>query len=323
METLAGVCSLPLTVAFGISRGTKTSAELLRVSVKARGKTGHGEAVPYARYGESPQTSLEEIIGLPKSYDRASLLELLPAGSARNAVDAALWDLESKISGKAVWELAGLGEPKPLPMGYTVSLKSTSEMVSDANKHSDVGLLKIKLGGEDDANVVREIRKVAPSSRLIVDANEGWTLEQFSQMIETLITAEIELVEQPVASQFDAELAGMACPIPLCADESFLPGSIPSDLGPAYSYVNIKLDKSGGLTKALQDLQSARELGLGVMVGCMVGSSLAIAPASLLAQLADYSDLDGFLSLAEDHEHSMLVKDGFISAPHKLWGHPN
>lgn len=323
MEVTGTANSLQLTVPFGISRGTKQSADTIVVAITANGQTGYGEAVPYARYRENPASSLKDIESLPGSFDRNSLLELLPAGAARNAADAALWDLEAKTSGKPVWQLAGLTDPKPLPMGYTVSLKSTPEMISDAEKHSGVRLIKIKLGGTDDANALRGIRKAAPEARLIVDANEGWSITQFSQIVETLVEARVELVEQPVESKFDNELADVQCPIPLCADESFQPGADPGDLADAYGFVNIKLDKSGGLTKALADLASARQLGLGVMVGCMVGSSLSIAPAFLLAQLADYSDLDGFFSIAEDHEHPMTLEAGFVTAPQKLWGYPN
>lgn len=322
MKVRAIAKSMRLIKPFGISRGTKTSAEVIQTSITRDGVTGFGEAVPYSRYGQTTAASIAQISSLPAQFNRQDLLGLLPAGAARNALDAALWDLESKEAGVPVWKLAGFQRPVPQAMGYTVSLRDIAEMTSDAKEHANVSLIKVKLGGSDDAKVVAEIRQAAPNARLIVDVNEGWDISLFEKMIPVLVATQVELVEQPLPSNQDDQLARLACPIPLCADESFQPGAELESLDQSYSFVNIKLDKSGGLTSALADLNAARARGLGVMVGCMVSSSLAIAPAFLLAQQADYSDLDGFLSLANDHENPMRVQDGFLNSPEELWGYP-
>jgi len=313
---------LPLLKPFGISRGTKTSAEVIRVRLSSRDKTGFGEAVPYSRYQETIQSCLNQISSLPSEIDRMSLIELLPPGAARNAVDAALWDLEARITNQAVWQLAGFREPAALPMGYTITLDTRANMVRDALAHKSLELIKIKLGGNEDVAVITEIRKVLPAARLIIDANEGWSILEFQAMIPVLVAARVELIEQPVPSTQDKHLEQLFCPIPLCADESFEPGASLRGLSAAYGFVNIKLDKSGGLTHAIAELEEARGLGLGVMVGCMVGSSLSMAPAYLLAQKAQYSDLDGFLSIASDMPHPMQQEKGLLSAPKALWGYP-
>jgi len=322
MKVKAKQESLRLLKPFGISRGTKLSAEVIRVSISKDGLTGFGEAVPYPRYGETTANSICQIINLPSEFDRKDLIQLLPAGASRNAVDAALWDLESKEAGIPVWTLAGFEKPVPLAMGYTVSLKDADEMTSDAEAHSEAPLLKIKLGGGDDAQIVSRIRQAAPMARLIVDANEGWGVSQFERMIPFLVEARVELVEQPLPSSQDHMLAGLGCPIPLCADESYEPGSSLNQLSDAYSVVNLKLDKSGGLTSAIKELKRAGELGIGVMVGCMVGSSLSMAPAFLLAQRAKYSDLVGFLNIESDPQHPVLQVRGMVVAPEALWGYP-
>lgn len=310
-----------LRTPFGISRGTKTEAEVIEVSLTKDGKTGIGEAVPYARYGESVAGCLEQISQLPIEFDRHQLLDLLPAGAARNAVDLALWDLEAKLTGEPVWSLAGLSKPKPLPFGYTVSLKSVAEMADAAKENSNAEFLKIKLGGTDDAEALLAIRAAAPNSRLLVDVNEGWNLNQLQQLIPVLQECGVELVEQPLPASENELLASADVGIPLCADESNQGGSSLAELAKNFQVVNVKLDKTGGLTAALAEVQKARELGLGIMVGCMVSSSLAIAPAFLLGQLADYTDLDGFASLAEDRKHPMQLSDGKVSAPEALWGY--
>ena len=322
MKVKAIAKSMRLIKPFGISRGTKTSAEVIQTSITRDGVTGFGEAVPYFRYGETTDTSLAQISSLPAEFDRQDLLGLLPQGASRNALDAALWDLESKEAGVPVWELAGFQRPVPRAMSYTVSLRGIGEMTSDAKEHANIPLIKVKLGGPDDAKVVAEIRQVAPNARLIVDVNEGWDISQFEKIIPVLVAAQVELVEQPLPSNQDDQLAKLACPIPLCADESYAPGSSIADLSEAYSFLNIKLDKSGGLTRSIQVFNQAIMLDMGVMVGCMISSSLSIAPAFLLAQRANYSDLDGFLSIANDHENPMRVQDGFLTSPEELWGYP-
>lgn len=322
MTVQAMAKSLRFIKPFGISRETKTSAEVIRAAITRDGITGFGEAVPYSRYGETTAGSIAQIMTLPAEFDRQDLLGLLPQGATRNALDAALWDLESKEAGVPVWKLAGFEKPVPLPMGYTVSLKDTETMTSDAKEHADVALIKIKLGGTDDAKVVAQIRQTAPEARLIVDVNEGWSISQFEKMIPILVAAEVELVEQPLPSDQDGQLADLGCPIPLCADESYAPGSSLAEISDAYSFLNIKLDKSGGLTSAIQDFNQAVKLGMGVMVGCMVGSSLSIAPAFLLAQRAKYSDLHGFLNIESDTQYPMFQHLGMVAAPESLWGYP-
>lgn len=315
--------AFPLSTPFGISRGVKTQAEVIEVSITKDGKIGMGEAVPYARYGESVAGCLEQISGLPKEFDREQLMNLLPAGAARNAVDLALWDLEAKLQARPVWSLAGLPEPRPLPFGYTVSLASVAEMAAAAEKNSTVEFLKVKLGGDNDAEALRAIRAAAPESRLLVDVNEGWTLEQLTQLVPVLRECEVELLEQPLAASDNELLASADVGIPICADESNQGGRSLIELAKNCQVVNIKLDKSGGLTAALAEIELARSVGLKVMVGCMVSSSLAIAPAYLLGQLADYSDLDGFASLAQDRTNQMQISNGRVSAPEALWGYPN
>lgn len=307
---------------FGISRGSKTAAEVVEVSLTVDGVTARGEAVPYGRYGESSDSCLEQIAGLPQQFDRLELLRLLPAGAARNAVDLALWDLEAKRSGKPVWQLAGLPEPEPIPFGYTISLKTPDEMAADARAHNDKELLKIKLGADGDEQALMGIREAAPSSKLLVDVNEGWSLEKLQRMVPILRSCRVEVLEQPVPARLNAELGKLDIDIRLCADESNQGGSSLAELAEVFDLVNVKLDKTGGLTAALKQISEARDSGLGIMVGCMVSSSLGIAPAFQLAKLADYTDLDGFIVIDSDRESPMRVRGGMLSAPAELWGYP-
>ena len=320
MNILANRLSISLAQPFGISREVKTAAEVLRVQITDGEHTGFGEAVPYARYQDSWEIALSQITTLPHEFTRADLMDLLPAGSARNAVDAALIDLQSKQTGLAAWELLGLSEPKPVSMCYTISLQETDAMITEASANSDLPVLKIKLGGSDDKRTILGIANAAPKSKLIVDVNEGWNISTLKKMIPALVQAGVRLLEQPVPAHLDFQIASTDCPIPLCADESISPGMKISEVSPAYSFVNLKLDKSGGLTNALAQLSEAKDLGFGVMVGCMVGTSLAMAPGFLLAQQADFVDLDGFLYVAEDFQPSMKFQDGILSAPLGLWG---
>ena len=320
MKINGKIYSLKLTKPFGIARGRKTTAEVLRVEVEKDGLVGRGEGVPYARYGDSPGAALEQLNSLPRSFDRESLISLLPLGSARNAVDSALWDLEAKTLGRSVSSMLGLGSLNPLPMGYTISLAPPREMIEDAAGHSHSGIIKIKLGFEGDREALLGIRKAAPNSRLIVDVNEGWDLETLKQMLPVLEDSAVELLEQPLPSVDDLKLQDLNSSIPLCADESNYPGCRAEEVAKNFSFVNIKLDKSGGLTSALRDIDSARKAGLGVMVGCMVSSSLGIAPAFIAAQRADYSDLDGFLTVESGELPTMHVSDGTLRLPAGLWG---
>ena len=319
MKVSASAVEFDLTKPFGISRGQKTTANVLQAEISQGAFSGRGEGVPYQRYADTSDLAITQIRELPAEFSRQDLRYLLPAGSARNALDAALWELECKTSGQSIWSAVGLHAHRALSLGYTVSLRDTAEMIQDAQRNSRYELIKIKLGGPDDKAVMRGIKEVAPHSRLIVDVNEGWSLEELDLMVPVLVDCGVELLEQPLPAELDAELKNMSIPIPLCADESFHPNSKIWDLSLAFDCVNIKLDKSGGLTTAIQDLAAAREAGLKVMVGCMVSSSLAIAPAFILAQQADYWDLDGFLSIATDRSPSMRVENGAVDLPVGLW----
>lgn len=311
--------SFKLSKPFGISRGEKTHAEVLRVEISEGGYLGRGEGVPYARYGDSSDLALRQIASLPESFDRESLLDLLPPGSARNAVDAALWDLEANQTGKSIAAIAGMAALSPLPMGYTISLASKEAMIADAREHSEQELIKIKLGSEHDREALFGIRSAAPNARLIVDVNEGWNLSTLKMMLPVLEEVGVELLEQPMSAESDFQLGEITTAIPICADESNHPGRDIADLASNYSFVNVKLDKAGGLTAAIEQIERAREVGIGVMVGCMVSSSLGIAPAFIAAQLADYSDLDGFLTIEDDEQPRMLVSSGKLSLPTGLW----
>lgn len=320
MRIKGEIHSLKLTRPFGISRGLKTTADVLRVEVERDGLLGRGEGVPYARYGDSAALALEQLKSLPSSFDRETLIRILPRGSARNAVDAALWDLEAQASGQSVSSMLGIDPRATLPMGYTISLASLEGMIADAVEHNEAELIKIKLGSRHDKEALLGIRNAAPNARLIVDVNEGWDLSTFTAMLPVLEEASVELLEQPLPTELDGQLREVGCSIPLCADESNYPGRSIEDIASVFSFLNIKLDKSGGLTSALKELRAAREANLGVMVGCMVSSSLGIAPAFMAAQSADYSDLDGFLTVENDEVPTMAVHEGRLSLPRDLWG---
>ncbi|MFQ8429845.1 N-acetyl-D-Glu racemase DgcA [Amaricoccus sp. W119] len=321
MRISVGEDTFPLAQVFTISRGSKTEARVLTVRAEDRGVTGMGECVPYARYGETLASVAEQIGGLPEGIDRAALAELLPAGAARNAVDCALWDREAKAAGKRVWELAGLARPGPEITAYTLSLAEPWVMRAEARKNAHRPLLKIKLGGEDDVVRLEAIRDGAPKSRIIVDANEGWSADLYAQLAPALVRLGVEAVEQPLPAGEDGALAEMARPLPVIADESCHDRASLAGLIGKYDMVNIKLDKTGGLTEALALRDAARAAGYGVMVGCMVGSSLAMAPAVLVAQGAVLTDLDGPLLLARDRAHPLEYDgSGVHPSTSELWG---
>ena len=310
-----------LAEAFTISRGSRTEAQVLTVSVSRDGITGWGECVPYARYDETLDSVAAQIAGLPEGISRADLQEALEAGAARNAVDCALWDLEAKQAGKRAWELAGLSAPRPEITAYTLSLDTPEKMEASARKHAHRPLLKIKLGTPDDMPRLEAVRRGAPGARIIVDANEGWSAEVYSDLAPHLVRLGVALVEQPLPAGQDEALIGLERPVPLCADESCHDrASLPALKG-KYDVVNIKLDKTGGLTEALALRDAALAGGYGIMVGCMVGSSLAMAPAVLLAQGADVVDLDGPLLLAEDRDPPLTYDEaGVHPSDAALWG---
>ena len=310
-----------LAQVFTISRGSRTEAKVLTVHLSDGGHTGRGECVPYARYSENLDSVEDQIRSLSSSLDRHSLYEMLPAGAARNAVDCALWDLEAKKAGKRVWELAGLPAPRPEITAYTLSLDTPEAMEAQAAKNAYRPLLKIKLGTPDDMPRLEAVRRGAPKSRIIIDANEGWTAEVYSELAPHLVGLGVELVEQPLPAAQDDALIGMERPLPVCADESCHDRTSLAGLKGKYDVVNIKLDKTGGLTEALKLRDAALAEGYRVMVGCMVGSSLAIAPATLVAQGALVTDLDGPLLLAEDREEPLKFDCAGVHAPEPaLWG---
>ncbi|MCL4118789.1 UNVERIFIED_CONTAM: hypothetical protein GTU68_062785 [Idotea baltica] len=311
-----------LAQVFTIARGSRTEAKVITVQIHKDGKTGWGECVPYARYDETMDSVAAQIATLPQSFDRIELLDLLPAGAARNAVDCALWDLEAKIAGTSVRELAGLAPLQPQVTAFTLSLADPDEMQKEAAKNASRPLLKTKLGGGDaDIARIKAVRAGAPNATIIVDANEGWTPELYATLAPVLVDLGVTLVEQPLPAGADDALLNMKRVLPVCADESCHDRQSLPALKGKYDMVNIKLDKTGGLTEALALHTDAIAQGFDVMIGCMVGSSLAMAPAVLLAQDAAVVDLDGPLLLGEDRANPLHYDaQGVHPADRKLWG---
>jgi len=306
---------------FTISRGAKTHAHVVRIEVFDGVHKGQGECVPYARYGESVESVTELLANLPPDLTRETLQEILPAGAARNAIDCALWDLEAKQTGTPVWQLAGLSEPQALTTAYTLSLESADEMRENAKRNAFRPLLKLKLGTPDDLPRLQAVREGAPDSLIMVDANEGWSLDDLSALQPHLEALGIALVEQPLPESDDSALADNTFTMPVCADESSHTSNGLEDLRTKYDIVNIKLDKTGGLTEALKMKKKAESLGFGIFVGCMVGSSLGMAPAALVAQGASFVDLDGPLLLAQDRPHGIRYEGSTMyPASPQLWG---
>jgi L-alanine-DL-glutamate epimerase-like enolase superfamily enzyme len=317
----ASIESFRLAQAFTISRGSKTEARVVIATYQRDGLRGWGECVPYARYGETAEGVALAIAALPDDVTRATLPDHLPPGAARNAADCALWDWEAKRQGRRAWDLARLPAPGPVVTAFTLSLDAPEAMEQVARANAHRPLLKIKLGTPDDMPRLEAVRRGAPRARLIVDANEGWTPAVYADLAPHLLRLGVELVEQPLPAGEDEALAHMARPLPVCADESCHDrASLPALRG-RYDVVNVKLDKTGGLTEALAVRDEARAMGLGVMVGCMVGTSLAMAPAVLLAQGARVADLDGPLLLAEDRPAPLRYDDRGVHPPEPaLWG---
>jgi len=314
--------TFPLARVFAISRGSKSEARVLTVTVERDGVRGRGECVPYARYGETLAGVAATIRAVPADVTRARLQALLPAGAARNALDCALWDWEAKRAGRRVWDLAGLPAPVPVVTAFTLSLDAPEAMRAQAAENAGRPLLKVKLGGgAGDMARLEAVRAGAPAARLIVDANEGWSAEEFAAFAPELARLGVAMVEQPLPAGRDEALGAMARPLPVCADESCHDrASLPALRG-RYDMVNVKLDKTGGLTEALALRDAARAEGFGVMVGCMVGSSLAMAPALLAAQGAEVVDLDGPLLLARDRSPALGYDQGRAHPPApELWG---
>lgn len=313
--------TFPLRNPFTISRGTKTKALVVTATVTRNGHRGWGEGLPYPRYGETVEATIAAIQALPEGITRIELQEAMQPGAARNALDCALWDLEAKASGRPVWQLAGLAEPKPVEIAFTLSLDTPEAMRAAAARQAHRAVLKVKLGTPADMPRIEAVRAGAPNVRLIVDANEGWTPEVYTDLAPHLIRLGVEMVEQPLPAGQDDMLAEIARPVPVCADESAHDAaSLPGLLG-KYDVVNLKLDKTGGLTEALRAREKARRLGLKVMVGCMISTSLSMAPAILVAQGADWSDLDGPADMAQDRDNPVVFDDRQIHpASPLLWG---
>jgi L-alanine-DL-glutamate epimerase-like enolase superfamily enzyme len=317
--------SWPIAGTFTISRGSKTAADVVVVEIREGAHVGRGECVPYPRYSETIAGATAAIEALrpqiERGVDRPALQIALKAGAARNAVDCALWDLEAKIAGRPAWQLAGLAPPQPAITAYTLSLDSVENMAAAARAHADRPLLKLKLSGPGDLDRVRAVHENAPRARLIVDANESWTPEIYTALAPELAPLGVELIEQPLPAGADAPLAGLARPVPVCADESCHDAASLAHIASKYDAVNIKLDKTGGLTEALRLAAAAKIAGLGIMVGCMVATSLAMAPALLLATEARWIDLDGPLLLTRDREHGLVYKGSRVQPPvSALWG---
>ena len=315
----------PIAGTFTISRGAKTEAVVVVAEVSQGGHTGRGECAPYARYGETPEAAVEAILAmqdeLRAGLDRQALQAAMDAGAARNAVDCALLDLEAKRSGQRVWELLGRPAPRTCTTAYTISLGPPEIMAAATAKAAHRPLLKIKLGGDGDGKRIAAVRKEAPESELIVDANESWTPENLERNLAACAEAGVTLVEQPLPSGRDGALARICRPMAVCADESVHDRASLDNLRERYDAVNIKLDKTGGLTEALAMADAARALGLEIMVGCMVATSLSMAPAMLIAQQARFVDLDGPLLLAGDRVGGLRYDGSTVYPPDSaLWG---
>ncbi len=321
-----GVERWPIAGEFTIARGAKHEAVVVVATINDGAHQGRGECVPYARYGESVEEVARRIAACAGEIEagagRAELQALLPAGAARNALDCALWDLEAKRSGLSAAALAGLPPLEPVETALTISLAEPEEMAAKAAAAArHYPLLKLKLGGGRDAERLALVRQAAPRARLVADANEAWRPEDLERLFEAAASARVELIEQPLPAGNDALLETIARPVPVCADESVHATSSIGAIARRYDAVNIKLDKTGGLTEALAAAREARAFGLKLMVGCMVGTSLAMAPALLLAQGADWVDLDGPLLLARDREPGLTYTGAeVLPPPPELWG---
>ena len=326
MTTLrAHIESFPVAGRFTIARGSRTEARVIRVEIERDGMVGQGECVPYARYGETPETTLADILAqgpaLAAGLDRADLQDAMPPGAARNGIDCALWALEARLAGRDVGALAGIDWPRTMPTAYTISLDTPQAMAEAAARAAHLPLLKLKLGAPGDAERLSAIRAAVPRTRLVVDANEGWKPEELPHLLRACAAAGVELVEQPLPADADEALARIEHLVPICADESAHARAGLEALPGRYDAINIKLDKTGGLTEALEVAVAARELGLSIMVGCMLSTSLSMLPATLLAGYASWIDLDGPLLLTEDRPGGLAYRDGVLDrSAATIWG---
>lgn len=317
--------SFPLSQPFRISRGVKTQAEVVRVELEQGGVVGRGEGVPYARYGESIESALAGIEGVRVAVeggaDRAQLLGLLPPGAARNALDCALWDLEARQSGRSVATTIGAPEPGRLVSALTIGIDTPMAMAVAASRIADAPLIKVKVDAIIPDAQIRAVRNAAPDAKLIVDPNESWDQQLVRAMQQVLVTLRVDLLEQPVPAEADSWLEGFTPEVPICADESVHVAADLDVIARRYQMVNVKLDKSGGLTEALALAEAARARGLGLMTGCMISSSLSIAPALHVARMSDFVDLDGPIWLREDRPGGVRDEGGYMLPPQKgFWG---
>ncbi len=319
--------SWPLRQTFRIARGAKNEAVVVVATIEEGGHAGHGECVPYARYGETVASVISQIEKLRRRVEggisRQDLQTLLPAGAARNALDCAMIDLEAKKTGRPAYELLGLPPPAPVHTTFTLSVDEPEAMGNAAAEAAAKGyrLLKLKVAGGQDISRVQAVRRAAPEARLIVDANEGWTPEEYDVLAPGLAELGVALIEQPLKAEEDGYLAWTEAPVPVCADESCHTRGDLERIRRRYSHINVKLDKAGGLTEAVALAREAAAIGLKLMVGCMVSTSLAMAPATLLAGLAEFVDLDGPLLLARDRDPGLQYDaDTLYPATRQLWG---
>jgi L-alanine-DL-glutamate epimerase-like enolase superfamily enzyme len=315
----------PLAAAFVIARGAKTEAHVIVVEIAEAGRIGRGEAVPYARYGENVEGEMARVESIRTALEcgltRQALQSLLPAGAARNAIDCALWDLEAKLSGVPAWRAAGRSRLDPVKTCYTISLDTPEAMADAARPMARRPFLKLKIGGPDDLDRVAAVRAAAPKTRLIVDGNEGLTFDDLVRLAPDFARLDVKMIEQPLHANADGALEGWTSPVLLCADESLHTREELATCARRYGAINVKLDKAGGLTEALALCSEARRLGLDLMAGCMVATSLSMAPAMIIAQGADVADLDGPLLLARDREPGLLFDGSLIFPPQpELWG---
>ena len=315
----------PVDGVFTISRGSRTELHAVTVVLSDGTFSGWAECMPYARYDETVEGVIATIESvrddLAAGMDRLALQDRLPAGAARNGLDCAFWDLEAKRSGKSAYQLAGLPAPQPIEVTYTLSLASPEEMHKQAARNADRPLLKVKLGTSSDLERISAVRQGAPRSIIVVDANEGWTAEQYTTLAPALVELGVVLVEQPLPASMDEALRGLARPLPVCADESCHTRADLPSLAGKYDMVNIKLDKTGGLTEALKLKEAAEAAGYDIMIGCMLSTSLAVAPATLLAQGVRVADLDTPLLLAADRDPPLRFTGSIMAPPEpRLWG---
>lgn len=312
----------PLSRPFRIARGVKTAADVVLVEASDGVRVGYGEAVPYARYGESVDSVLAQIATVADhGLTRAALQSAMPAGAARNAIDCALWDLEAQQTGRSVAALTGLNEPDSVVTAVTVSLDTPEAMAAAAAEIAASPLIKVKVDANAPLDAVAAVRRAAPRARLIVDPNESWSVELLAELLPHLANLRVDLVEQPVPADQDEPLERLTPAVPLCADESAHTSADLAHVARRYQAVNVKLDKTGGFTEAVKMRAEIQRLGLTLMVGCMVSTSLGVAPALLLATQASFVDLDGPWWLAKDRENGMIFEQGRMRATRGGWGH--